>query len=154
MSLQQAEICRQVADIIDFRPDEFDMGWWEDSPDTDSPDCTTVACIGGHVGLMHDDSYNKYVPDMADNLDEERRNEDSWLGRQAGRIGLDFESGRILFAGDAVYDDKLSRLLRAIGKYVEQSSHEYRITPLELEHIIWEEGLRPKRKLLSVAEPA
>ena len=49
MSADQAKVCRDVADIIDFRSGEFEMGWWEYSPDTDNPECKTTACIGGHV---------------------------------------------------------------------------------------------------------
>ena len=139
MSLEQAKMCRDVANIIDFRPAEFDMSWWEESPDTDDPECQTTACIAGHVGLLSGDSYAVLV--AAKHTENERMR---WVYRQAARLGLDATSGTRLFTGDAVADEDLSDTLRAAAKYVEQSPFEYRLTAVELRHIICEADMKPR----------
>ena len=94
-------------------------------------------------GLLHNDAYNShhFAHFPMSEWEEE------WIDRQAGRLGLDSHSANLVFGGHAVEEQDLAKMLRAIGEYVEQSAHEYQITPLELRHIICEEGLEPSWKM-------
>lgn len=116
MTTQQAEICSQVANIISCRPEEFTMAAYEHYNEK----CGSVACVAGHIGIMHRDSYR----DWHNRGSEEFR---LWLERQGSRIGLDYDAARMLFEGAWVFmgyeneNDVVVRLLLAIGDHTANS---------------------------------
>ena len=102
MTNQRSDLIRQLADIVDFEPEKFDMK---------SFDCGSTACLVGHIVRITDD---KYMP--ADSYFR-------WHVRQSAKIGLD------LFAGDYLFNrapmmfmsnSEISEVLRNLAKEVDE----------------------------------
>ena len=127
MTLEQAETCRQVAKIIEDRPESFDMREWRS-------ECGTTMCIAGHVGALH-----------GDRRDESEESSTffschspyPWEERQAERIGLTSEAGEDLFMGpeyQGMSNSDLTKILRAIADRIERSDE--MIAPASLRGIV------------------
>ena len=104
MAYEHAELARQVADIIDFQPEIFNM---------QSYDCGTTACIAGHIGRLTGDLF----------LDDKLPSHIVWRERQGAKIGLDGEAAWMLFSSSRflnLSNTELSEVLRRIAKAAEE----------------------------------
>ena len=105
MSYERADLIVKVADIVDFQPERFDMGWFEQDGD-----CGTKACIAGHIGeLSHDRFADKRSGFM------------EWYDRQSENIGLDPWAGEFLFTDEKMMEmenGSISQILRKLAKEV------------------------------------
>ena len=135
MTLSPSEICIEVADIIDFDSERFDMNMWEETTD-----CGTVACIAGHVALMHQDGKAANYGDHATLFGGK-----IWRERQGSRLGLTKRAADSLFdplsslwmnAPKLEGDIRYSLVLRQMAKELEASRRI--IGPAKLEQIVEE----------------
>ena len=119
MTVEQAEVCYKVADIIDFDSDRFNMGLWEEDFT-----CGTVACIAGHIGLFHNDSHG-ILMERTHRMSQASADEhlEHWHRRQADRIGLNPDAGDVLFLSTEMTNPELSELMRKLGKAVEERGY-------------------------------
>ena len=115
MAYQEAELARQVADIIDFEPEIFNMS---------SYDCGTTACIAGHIGRLTGDLF----------MDDKLPGHLEWRNRQGAKIGLDGEASWMLFSSSRyvnLSNTELSEVLRRIAKEAEETDPDEDITDSE-----------------------
>ena len=134
MTLSPAETCRKVADIIDYENERFSMSTWETTED-----CGIVACIAGHVALLHQDG-------KAANRDAGVRFPgEAWRERQGSRLGLNKQASSALFNPSSVLwrnapekegSIRYSRVLRQLEKELEAS--ERIVGPVKLKRIVAE----------------
>ena len=128
-SLSPSETCRSVADIIDFDSERFDMNTW--SVETD---CGTTACIAGHTAVLHNDKLFQ-CNDFAG---------ESWIDRQAARLGVTSAAGDRLFFDRSMFwrrhnidreNSYYSQVLRQLSKELEDREDGDLIDLEELEKI-------------------
>ena len=89
MTVEQAEVWHKLADIVESRPKEFDMEYWQRKAGFFR--CRTAACIAGHVGILHGDPFSSRKV--------KGREGKEWKDRQAERLGIDPAAGNLLFCG-------------------------------------------------------
>ena len=123
MALTASETCRQIADIIDFESERFDICSWEHQ----DINCGTTACIAGHIALLHDDGMNRNQ-DLVYNMQDGSRNlkpDIEWRLRQGRRIGLRADAAEQIFNPGGSFwsrynndkrDDGFSAVLRQLEK--------------------------------------
>lgn len=125
MTAEQAEVWHKVADIVESRPKEFDMEYWERKAGFFR--CRTAACVAGHVGIMHGDPFSS------------RKVKGTWNNRQAERLGIDPAAGTLLFCGRDTRNadrDTWLRLIRSAAEHVRDS--ESLLTRSEMLRIVQE----------------
>ena len=132
-TLPPAQIAREVADIIDFAPEIFDIEEWGND------DCTTPACIAGHIGRMHlmttgllDSFCNRYQ----NNIVHERSPISEWKYRQGARINLTNNAAEYLFTSaefQRMPNPDIAKVLRELSKELEDRTE--LISSVELEKI-------------------
>lgn len=145
MSAANAETARQIADIINFRPEEFSMLEWEpETPEALSrEECGTTRCIAGWTGFLHNDYlYDSLSEKKAFTISDSGYFEalDKWKARQSERLGLKQAAGGILFLGSDKPKEKFSSLLHRIAKETENRAPEDLISKAELEALLVEEN--------------
>lgn len=106
MKPSASETCRKIADLIERNPALLDMSDWQYEDR-----CGTVACVAGHIGLLHADAYTDAVKDA------ETMEETAWLSRQAARIGLNLQAGIAFFYdGHDIDAELVPAILRSIAE--------------------------------------
>lgn len=122
MTAQRSELIRQVADIVDFQPERFDMGWFQQDGD-----CGAKACIAGHIGeLSHDRFADKRSGFM------------EWYDRQSENIGLDPWAGEFLFTDEkmmAMANGSISQTLRRLAKEIAELEEDETISENDIARI-------------------
>ena len=125
MALEQAETALKVADIIDTQPGRFYTKFWVDMS-------RSKADIAGHVGIMFDDEYSFYRNKLSHAL---------WKTRQAKRLGLNRQSGNLLFVDSAcryMSPEEISKILKKLAERTSEMPRNHLIKKDALEDIIHE----------------